>query len=375
MLTPPRFGTPLKRGTWLLLGVLSLLPTLSMLLRMMLGRGWNDAVIAWVAFLSLAFLSLVFSLVVIRDVLWSVMAMAQTAASRIRKTFSSDTPASLLAPDSSRRQFLVSSLNVGLVGLSGVLMGYGVNEAHKRPDVVRVDIPLDNTPPDLEGFRIVQISDLHVGAMLKRDWVSMIVDTVNELSPDMIAITGDLIDGRAEALHSDVAPLANLSARHGSFFVTGNHEYYSGVADWITEARQLGVVVLLNEHEIVQHGDARILLGGVTDHSAHRFGPAHVSNPSASLSGAPRSDVKILLAHQPRSIFEASRIGYDLQVCGHTHGGQFFPWSYVVHLIQPYVSGLHMHNGTWVYVNRGTGYWGPPVRIGQPPEITEIVLT
>ena len=169
--------------------------------------------------------------------------------------------------------------------------------------------------------------------------------------------------------------MANLSARYGRYFITGNHEYYSGVGPWVEEAKRLGFDVLLNEHRIIRRGDGVILLAGVTDASAGGFVPAHASDPHKAIAGSPASDVRILLAHQPRSLYEAATAGYDVQISGHTHGGQFFPWNYLAAVGQPYIKGLHKHGKMWIYVSKGTGYWGPPVRLGARSEITAITLS
>jgi uncharacterized protein len=263
---------------------------------------------------------------------------------------------------------------MGILGLSSMLSGYGFYEARKIPDVVNVDIPVHNLHENLAGFRIVQITDIHVGSTIKRNYVQGIVDKVNSLNPDVIVFTGDLADGMVSTHREDVAPLAELSARYGSFFVTGNHEYYMGVEAWIEEVDRLGFTVLLNEHRIISHGAGSLLLAGVTDFNGGYFIKSHESSPQAALEGTPPDTLKVLLAHQPRNIFAASSAGYDLQISGHTHGGQYFPWNHFVRLQQPYTKGLHKHENTWLYVSKGTGYWGPPVRIGVPSEITVITL-
>jgi predicted MPP superfamily phosphohydrolase len=242
--------------------------------------------------------------------------------------------------------------------------------------VVRnVDVPIAGLPAALDGFSIVQISDVHVGATIKNGYVSRIVDTVNSLDADMIAVTGDLVDGSVQRLSSHTAPLGRFSARHGAFFVTGNHEYYSGADAWIAEMRRLGLSVLLNEHVVLEHGGEAVVVAGVTDYSAHHFDPAQRSNPAAAMAGAPaRAGVRVLLAHQPRSAFAAAKAGFDLQLSGHTHGGQFFPWNLLVKLVEPFAAGLHRLDKLWVYVSRGTGYWGPPKRFGAPSEITHLRL-
>jgi predicted MPP superfamily phosphohydrolase len=221
----------------------------------------------------------------------------------------------------------------------------------------------------------VQISDIHVGPTIKRGYLDAIVTAVNALNADMIAITGDLVDGSVHALAPHTAPLARLTARHGAYFVTGNHEYYSGAPAWMAEITRLGVRVLANEHVILQHDGAALLLAGVSDYGAHHFIAAHRSDPAAALAGAPQQmRPRILLAHQPRTATAAASAGFDLQLSGHTHGGQFWPWNLFVRLQQPFTAGLHRLNDLWIYINSGTGYWGPPNRFGVPSEITRLRL-
>jgi hypothetical protein len=266
-------------------------------------------------------------------------------------------------------------MNYGVVTAAALSTGYGIAEAKQTPKVKRVPIKIDHLPPELDGFRIVQITDIHVSPTFRRPAVEDIVAVVNTLNADIVALTGDLVDGTVAQLAFDVAPLKQLKSASGNFFVTGNHEYYSGVVEWIEEVKRLGFSVLLNEHLVIARGRARMLLAGVTDYRGGNFLPDHRSDPQKAINGAPRADVKILLAHQPKSIFDAAKAGYDIQISGHTHGGQFFPWNLFVGFSQPYVSGLHTHQNTRIYVSRGTGYWGPPLRMGSPSEITLIKLS
>ncbi len=266
-----------------------------------------------------------------------------------------------------------SALAVPVLAALATLAGF-VN-ARRRARVRRVDVPIADLPAPLHGFSIAQISDIHVGATIKREYLDGIVDAVNDLEADMIAVTGDLVDGSVGQLARHTAPLARLCARHGAFFVTGNHEYYSGASAWVGEVRRLGLSVLMNEHVVLEHEGAAIVVAGVTDYSAHHFDPAHRSDPAAAIAGAPSdAGVRVLLAHQPRSAFAAAPAGFDLQLSGHTHGGQFFPWIFLVRLQQPFTAGLHRLGKLWVYISRGTGYWGPPKRLGAPSEITYLRL-
>jgi predicted MPP superfamily phosphohydrolase len=266
-----------------------------------------------------------------------------------------------------------SAAAVPLVAAFVTLVGFF--NARRTARVVDVDVPIRELPRELHGFTIVQISDIHVGPTIRHGYLDRIVDRVNALQADVIAVTGDLVDGSVQELRAHTAPLSKLSARHGSYFVTGNHEYYSNAHAWIAEVERLGLRVLLNEHVVLEHEGAFLVFAGVTDYTAHHFDPAHRSDPQAALAGAPGdAAVRILLAHQPRSAPAAADAGFDLQLSGHTHGGQFFPWNLFVPLQQPFTAGLNRLRDLWVYTSRGTGYWGPPKRFGAPSEITRVRL-
>jgi predicted MPP superfamily phosphohydrolase len=257
--------------------------------------------------------------------------------------------------------------------LATLFMAIGVFNARRTAHVRDVEVPLANLPPALHGFTIAQISDIHVGPTIKRPYLQRIVDAVNALQADAVAVTGDLVDGRVADLAPDVAPLQQLRSRHGTFFVTGNHEYYSGADEWVAELQRLGVQVLMNRHVVLRHDGASVVMAGVADTSAHHFDPQQRSDPQRALHGAPAdAGVRVLLAHQPRSADAAAQAGFDVQLSGHTHGGQYWPWNLFVRLQQPYTAGLHRLRQLWIYVSRGTGYWGPPVRFGAPSEITRL---
>lgn len=263
---------------------------------------------------------------------------------------------------------------IGVMALTPAITLAGFYIARRTAPVVDVEVPLAGLPKALEGFTIAQISDLHVGQTVTRTFVAAVVERVNLLQPDLIAITGDVVDGSVPDLAHHTEPLARLESRHGTYVVTGNHEYYSGVHAWIREFRRLGARVLINEHVVLDHDGAAVTLAGVTDYSAHYFDASHRSNPHAAAQGAPAHALKVLLAHQPRSARQAAAAGYHLQLSGHTHGGQFWPWNFLVRLQQPFTAGLARLGNMWVYVSRGTGYWGPPMRFGIPSEITLIRL-
>jgi predicted MPP superfamily phosphohydrolase len=265
-----------------------------------------------------------------------------------------------------------SAVGALLTTLAVTAVGFAIA---RRPRIVNVDIPIWRLPPALHGFSITQISDVHVGPTIRRDFVERLVGRVNALRADLIAVTGDLVDGSVHQLAAHTAPLSKLSARHGVYFVTGNHEYYSGEAAWTREIRRLGLTVLKNQHVVLNHDGASLVLAGVNDFAAHHYDPAQRSDPAAAIEGSPAdAGARILLAHQPGSAQAAANAGYDVQISGHTHGGQFWPWNLFVRFFQPFTAGLHRVKNLWVYVSRGTGYWGPPNRFGVPAEITRIRL-
>jgi predicted MPP superfamily phosphohydrolase len=349
------------------------IPVLTIILRR---SGYDNLglhLLTWAGYLGVGFLSFIFSYLVIRDLVWVSLFGFKMIQARVRRPAPPSAGSRKIA-NPSRRGFIVNSMNYGVVAAAALTTGYGIAEAKQTPQVKRVPIKFDHLPPELDGFRIVQLTDIHVNPTFRRAAVEDIVGVVNTLDADIVVLTGDLVDGSVAQLGFDVAPLKQINSVSGNFFVTGNHEYYSGVIEWIEEVKRLGFTVLLNEHLVISRGQARMVLAGVTDYRGGNFLTSHRSDPQKSLNGAPPADVKILLAHQPKNIFDAAKAGYDLQISGHTHGGQFFPWNLLVGFSQPYVSGLHTHQNTRIYVSRGTGYWGPPLRVGSPSEITLIKL-
>ncbi len=374
LVAPLRLRRPWKWTAWFIYLLFPISVPLSVILRMHLGYMPLGDVLGWIGYTGLGFFSLVFAFFLVRDLAWIVM----RGLAKVRATAGGTTTSEQGRPDPSdpgRRHFLVQSMNMGILGASALLTGYGAFEARRQPSIVRISIPSPRLPGEFEGFRIAQISDIHVGPTVKRDYVETVVDQVNLLETDLIVFTGDLADGRVSDLREDVAPLRDLSAFFGKFFVTGNHEYYAGAEAWIEETGRLGFEVLMNEHSILRNGSGRIILAGVTDYHAGHFIESQRSDPVAAAAGTDHNDFRILLAHQPRSIFPAAEAGYDLQLSGHTHGGQYFYGNILIALSQPYTRGLHRHGNTWIYVNSGTGYWGPPIRLGVPSEITVITLT
>ena len=278
------------------------------------------------------------------------------------------------AMDPDRRQFLMRLGASAVGGLGVASAGWGIYRALGSLKTVTVEAAIAGLPKAFDGFRIVQISDVHLGPTQGRAWMKEVVRRSNELKPDLVAITGDLVDGTVEQLRDDVAPLADLKSTHGTHFVTGNHEYYFDAGQWNQHLQSLGIRVLVNERLTLKRGKAALDIAGVGDPTGLRLPPGGGTDVAAAFKGKPAGRRSVLLAHQPRVAEEAHQAGADLVLAGHTHGGQIWPFHYLVYLQQPYLKGLNNHKGTQVYVSQGTGTWGPPLRIGTHAELTEIIL-
>lgn len=276
--------------------------------------------------------------------------------------------------DPARRVFLSRVLGIGATAGAVGLGATSVWSALRPVAVKHVPLRLSRFPGELDGYKIVQLTDLHVGPTLGKEWLEDVVRRTNALDPDLVAITGDLVDGSVAQLGAHVAPLRDLRARDGVFFVTGNHEYYSGVEPWLDHLRSLGIRVLRNERVPIRD-EAGFDLAGVDDYGAEGLADGHGHDLPRAMQDRDRSRAVVLLAHQPKSIEQAASHDVDLVLAGHTHGGQIFPWGHAVRLQQPYVAGLFDHGATKLYVSCGTGYWGPPMRLGSPAEITLLHLT
>jgi predicted MPP superfamily phosphohydrolase len=309
---------------------------------------------AWVAYVWMGFALYLFLLAVmgdaVRGVAWLVRA---------------------LPADPERRLFLARAMAATVGGLAGAVGLGGVVNVVRGFDVRRVRIPLARLPPAASGYAIVQLTDVHVGPTIGRDFVETVVREANALAPDMIVITGDLVDGTVEQLRDLVEPLRELRAPDGVFFVTGNHEYYSGVEGWMAHLATLGVRVLRNERVTIR---GAFDLAGIDDARARGMAPGHGPDLARALRGRDPSRAVVLLAHQPKAVKEAVEHDVDLQLSGHVHGGQMVPFNWLARLDQPLVAGLHLVEKTWVYVSTGTGYWGPPMRVGPGAELTRIEL-
>ncbi|HEY3540182.1 MAG TPA: metallophosphoesterase, partial [Trinickia sp.] len=333
------FGAPVKAAAvvWLVLSCL-LIP-LGVLARYFVQRQPLADRLAWIGLLVMGFFSSLLVITFARDL---SIASLLTIDSLLPRTVSLD------------RWRVDSAVGVPLLAMISTAIGF-IN-ARRRAKVANVDIPIADLPPELDGLTIVQISDIHVGPTIKQSYVDAIVTEVNRLQADVIAVTGDVVDGSVVQLGEHTRPLSRLKARHGAFLVTGNHEYYSGADEWIAEFRRLGLRVLMNEHVVVEHNGASFVMAGVTDYSAGNFDDSHRSDPAGAVRHAPdEARVRILLAHQPRTALAAVEAGYTLQLSGHTHGGQFFPWNFFVRFQQPFTAGLARIDDLWIYTSRGTG--------------------
>lgn len=368
-IVPMQLAVPWNIVAWCALAALLILPATGMIVSFNRVERWWSLGAAWVAYVSLGLFSFLFTFTLLKDLGLGVWTLWEKLRPLVVQSGVDE-----MASDPERRRLLIRGLHLSLLGVAGGLTGIGILEARRRPAIVDVTIPLPHLPAAFDGFRIVQITDIHAGLTVTRPFVETVVDMANELRGDLIAFTGDLVDGSVAHLREDVLSMSRLTAPYGKFFVTGNHEYYSGAEAWVEEAKRLGFDVLLNEHRVIHVNGGQVVLGGVTDVSAAGFVPGHRSDPVAAFTDAPSGLVKILLAHQPRSLDGALAAGVDLMLSGHTHGGQFFPWNLVAGIGQPLLKGLKQFGSTWVYVSKGTGYWGPPLRLASRAEITVVTL-
>lgn len=265
----------------------------------------------------------------------------------------------------------------GTIGFvfAGLMTLIGVVWAKRGLRIRHVKVPIRDLPPALEGFRIAQISDLHIGATIGRSYVQKVVRLVRSLDPDVTVLTGDIIDGPPDQVGPAVDLLGELPPKDQVFYVPGNHEYYWDLDRHLKAIEKLGIHVLLNRGRKLQHKDSSVWVGGVTDPAGQMRGPEHAPQVPKAFEGGEDLDFKLLLSHRPHLVEEAARVGFHLQLSGHTHGGQFFPWTYVVRFAHRYFLGLMQFENTWIYVNPGTGSWGPPLRLGTTPEVTHLTLT
>ena len=263
---------------------------------------------------------------------------------------------------------------VAVLGLALVATIAALRVALRGPVVRRVELRLPRWPRARDGYRVVQISDLHIGPILGRRFAARVVESCNSLQPDLVAVTGDVVDGGVRQLADEVAPLGRLAARDGVFFVTGNHDYYSGADGWVQRMAALGMRVLRNARITIGAGDAAFELAGVDDFHGDLFGGHGGADVPRALTGRDPQRPVVLMSHDPATFPQAAQLGVDLQLSGHTHGGQIWPFKYLVRLSTPFVAGHYRGDDAQLYVSRGTGFWGPPMRLFAPAEITELIL-
>lgn len=252
------------------------------------------------------------------------------------------------------------------------ITGYGVQRAYSPPRITRLEVPLSRLHPRADGLRVAVVADIHVGPLLGTGHVERMVERVNDLDADIVTVVGDVVSSEPDRVRDALLPLTGMHGRYGTYYVTGNHEYYVGHEDWAEVADELGLRVLRNERVEIVHRGAALDLAGVNDVAGGSFGDP--PDYAAALADRDPSRPVVLMAHQPVAVREAARYGVDLQVSGHTHGGQLYPFDYLVRLEQPVVAGLAEVDGTQLYVTNGVGFWGPPVRVGADPEITLLTL-
>lgn len=323
-----------------------------------------SSIAAWIGYTSLGLVSYLFCLSFFRDLL----IIPSIGILKIKQFFIKSDKDYFFNLE--RRRFLFKTSGYSIAALSTSATAFGYFTAWQEPKLVQIDIKLKQSLKGLKGLKIVQLTDLHVGPTIKHDYVKQVCKKINNLKADLIVFTGDLADGSPLDLAHDVSPLKDLYAPYGKFFVTGNHEYYSGAKQWLYKVKKLGFEPLINEHRVIKYNNGLLSLAGVTDIKAEAFFSDHKSSPQKAIQGSPETSYKLLCAHQPTSIYKASRAGFDLQLSGHTHGGQYFPFNYLIRMEHPFVKGLYQYQNTQLYVSQGAGYWGPPIRFGTFPEIT-----
>lgn len=268
----------------------------------------------------------------------------------------------------------IAYVRFGFYGTALIAGVWAVAQALRTPPLREIHVEIPNLPAEFENYRIVHLSDTHLGPILRQDWLGRIIAEIQDAHPDLVVHTGDLVDGSVGQLGEMISPIQNIQSKDGKIFVTGNHESYSGPKAWTDYMQKMGWTVLLNQHITLRKGNAQITIGGVTDVHEGQFLPERASNPHAAFAGSAPSDVRILLAHQPVSALDAQDLNIGLQLSGHTHGGQIWPFKYLVPLQQPMNTGLAMVGKVQVFTTTGTGFWGPPMRLFAPSEIPVLIL-
>lgn len=271
--------------------------------------------------------------------------------------------------------FLTVNAHFGIFLLAVLMTVFGFLSVLRGPKIVKIKIPNVDLPEALVDLKIAQISDLHIGPTIQSRYVKRVVRKTNEQNPDIIVITGDLVDAHTESIKKHLQPLADLKSKYGVFYVTGNHEYYWGMKTLFQELKNVGFTILNNENKIININGSRILIAGIPDPMAAQLGSEFRPDIKLSRQTQEKTDFNILLAHRPDPYTAAEELGFNLQFSGHTHAGQFFPFSLLIPFAHKYYRGLNQHKNMWLYVNPGTGYWGPANRFGIASEITLARLT
>jgi predicted MPP superfamily phosphohydrolase len=354
---------PLPYRTWATVACVALACSVpvSLMAPRLMPRPWA-ALAAWPGYIWLGLMLLLLAALVATDVFRLVFVLGRAVSGSPQL-------------DPATRLLLVRLLAATTVAVSAVVGAYSIFQGLRDPVVKELRIAVPGLPPALSGTTIVQLTDLHIGATKSRNFATDVVRRTNALAPDVIAITGDLVEGRFGSGRDDTLPLADLRARLGVFMVTGNHEYYSGLREWLPKLQRLGIRVLRNEHVVIDaEKGGGWELAGIEDWNGRSIEPDGGPDLGRALAGHDPGRPVLLLSHQPRAIFSAAQAGVALVLSGHTHGGQIWPFSCLVRLQQPYLEGLHRVGRAQLYVSPGTGYWGPPMRLGTRAEITRITL-
>ena len=347
-----------KQILLIILFIFYCLPILGFVLQAKKIENLASILISWLGYMGLGVISLFFFYHIAVDILFSIKNIVIKG-----NDF-----------DPNRRAFLGLSAKALAGTVAGFSSIWGFYSGLKSPIIERVEVPIKDLPSDLVNFTIAHITDTHVGRMIGVDFIEEVVEKIEKMNPDILVFTGDAADGSVESFGKALKPFSKINPPHGKYFVTGNHEYYSDLNGWLNLIEKVGFKILINESQILNINDSTLMITGLPDRSGGHFSSFHKTDMVKALGGMNSSDVKILLAHQPKDIEYATKYGFDLQLSGHTHGGQYFPFSILVGLAHPFIKGLYKRDETWVYINQGTGYWGPPMRIGTEPEITQILL-
>jgi predicted MPP superfamily phosphohydrolase len=363
---PLRAGWPRRIG-----GLVAILLTLLIPATLIGTRTGHVEWLAWPGYLWLALMFYLFVILLVLEVprLAIALAMRRSRRAKAEDTRATAEPTPAVAAGSNERRLLLARGAAIFAGLTAAgITGYGVKTALGPPRINRVQIPIAKLPRAMDGTRLAVVSDIHLGPLTGSHHVGRIVELINSTSADIVCVVGDLVDGTVAELGRFARPLADIESRRGAYFVTGNHEYYSGFQPWVDEVARLGVRPLRNERVELDGLD----LAGVNDLGGADYGDA----PDFGKALGDRDTVRpvVLMAHQPVVAHQAAKYGVDLQVSGHTHGGQMVPFNLLVRLQQPIVSGFGTVDGVPVFVTNGAGFWGPPVRVGAPPQVTVIDL-